>query len=152
LTWDHRWISEWILSTEVTIIKRNLNVPKPFPAAHRPPSCVSSFSTNTAPVSPNPTPRANYLDSLQSFRLVNVESTVQAYRRGLSALVWKAISQIKIAWLKHCLWKAPCISSPTCQLADVNPTLFGQCSIRRDADMFAMIRFVGQLVILPRER
>ena len=51
------------------------------------------------------------------------------WRRGLRALVWKAISQISMAWLKHCLCIVPCISSSKSQLGDVNPTFLAHSII-----------------------
>jgi hypothetical protein len=43
--------------------------------------------------------------------------------------VWKAISQISIAWLKHRLCMVPCISSSKSQLGDVNPTFLAHSVI-----------------------
>ena len=43
--------------------------------------------------------------------------------------MWKAISQIRMAWLKHCLWNVPCISSSKSQLGDVNPTFLAHSII-----------------------
>jgi hypothetical protein len=56
-------------------------------------------------------------------------SRLRGHLRGLSALVWKAISQIKIARSKHRRCNRPCISSPTRQLGEVNPTFFAHSII-----------------------